>query len=64
MTTAPPASTDVVITPESGTWDRYREVNIGRLTLAAGEQRVVFRAEGPIKEYLIDLRALRLQPVR
>ena len=48
----------------TGTWDRYREETIGRLAFDAGEQRVVFRAEGPINQYLIDLRAIRLKPVK
>jgi hypothetical protein len=47
----------------TGTWDRYREAAIGTLSLESGEQRIVFRAGGPINQYLIDLRAIRLTPV-
>lgn len=46
----------------TGTWDRYREFQVGTLALESGAQRVVFRAGGPINEYLVDLRAIRLTP--
>ncbi len=48
----------------TGTWDRYQETEIGTLALEAGEQRIVFRAGGPINQYLIDLRAIKLTPVK
>ncbi len=48
----------------TGTWDRYQESEIGTLALEAGEQRIVFRAGGPINQYLIDLRAIKLTPVK
>ena len=46
----------------TGTWDRYVESTVGKLALEAGEQRIVFRAGGPINQYLIDLRAIHLKP--
>jgi len=48
----------------TGTWDRYVESTVGKLALEAGEQRIVFRAGGPINKYLIDLRAIRLTPAQ
>ncbi|MCF6285613.1 MAG: HEAT repeat domain-containing protein, partial [Candidatus Hydrogenedentes bacterium] len=48
----------------TGSWDRYFTKKIGRVHLAPGEQRVVFRPDGPLKERLIELRGLRLEPVK
>ena len=47
----------------TGTWDRYFTRKIGEINLEPGEQRVVFRPDGPLKsKYLIDLRGLQLVP--
>jgi len=46
----------------TGTWDRYFTRKIGQIKLEPGEQRLVFRPDGPLKNVLIDLRALRLEP--
>jgi hypothetical protein len=48
----------------TGTWDDYRRLAIGRLELRAGPQTLTFQAEGQIRNSLIDLRALRLVPVK
>jgi putative heme-binding domain-containing protein len=47
----------------TGTWDRYFTVKIGQVSMQAGEQRLVFRPDGPINQYLIDLRGIYLKPV-
>ncbi|HLW64067.1 MAG TPA: carbohydrate-binding protein, partial [Gemmataceae bacterium] len=47
----------------TGTWDNYKSVNIGEMTLAAGQQRVTFRPTAPVKGALIDLRMIRLVKV-
>ncbi|CAA9408028.1 MAG: hypothetical protein AVDCRST_MAG64-2125, partial [uncultured Phycisphaerae bacterium] len=48
----------------TGNWDTYRTETIGRLELAAGKQRVVFRSDGPFTNSLIDLKSLRFVPVK
>jgi putative membrane-bound dehydrogenase-like protein len=50
--------------PGTGTWDTYRYERVGHLTLAAGEQQITFRAAGPIRGALIDLKAVKLIPQR
>ncbi|HEV3146107.1 MAG TPA: PVC-type heme-binding CxxCH protein [Gemmataceae bacterium] len=47
----------------TGTWDNYKSVNIGEITLAAGQQRLSFRPTAPVKGALIDLRMIRLVKV-
>lgn len=48
----------------TGTWDEYRGKEIGRLTLAAGMNELLVRSDGPIKGALLDLRSVRLVPVK
>jgi hypothetical protein len=48
----------------SGGYDRFREVPAGRLTLRPGVNRILMRAEGPLRQELADVRALRLVPVK
>jgi hypothetical protein len=48
----------------TGTWDEYRGKEIGRLTLAAGRNELLVRSDGPIKGALLDLRSVRLVPVK
>jgi hypothetical protein len=45
-------------------WDAYRQVQVGTLSLQAGERPVTMRSEGAIKGALLDLRAIRLVPVK
>jgi putative membrane-bound dehydrogenase-like protein len=47
----------------TGDFDTYRQAKVGELTLRAGERRVVMRAAGKMHNYLIDLRAIRLEPI-
>jgi putative membrane-bound dehydrogenase-like protein len=46
----------------TGGWDDYKQTKVGDITLAAGQQRVVFRSSGKIAGALIDLRAIKLVP--
>ena len=48
----------------SGTWDDYRTWELGTLELPAGEVTLVIRSAGPIQGALIDLRGLKLTPVK
>jgi hypothetical protein len=48
----------------TGKWDAYKQVQVGTLALEAGERTVTLRSEGPIKGALIDLRGIRLVPVK
>jgi putative membrane-bound dehydrogenase-like protein len=47
----------------TGGWDRYRQALVGQLTLAAGQQRLTFRPDGPLRGALLDLRGVHLVPV-
>ncbi|MBA4018702.1 MAG: dehydrogenase [Pirellula sp.] len=46
----------------TGSWDRYRTIALGPLTLAAGRRRLVVRADGEPKEALFDLKSVRVKP--
>jgi hypothetical protein len=48
----------------TGTWDDYRQDPIGEVTLSAGPQQLMLRSAGPIRKYLMDLRAVKLVPVK
>ena len=45
-------------------WDEYRQMEIGRLALAAGQRTIVFRPDGELKDHLLDLRTIRLVPAK
>jgi putative heme-binding domain-containing protein len=47
----------------TGTWDSYRSAKVGRLRLPAGRSEILFRSDGPIRSYLMDLRTIILWPV-
>ncbi|WP_406696884.1 neutral/alkaline non-lysosomal ceramidase N-terminal domain-containing protein [Singulisphaera sp. Ch08] len=45
-----------------GTWSRYRSIFVGEMILAAGTHRIEFRPVGPIRNALLDLKAVTLTP--
>ncbi|NIP96777.1 MAG: hypothetical protein GWO24_26410, partial [Akkermansiaceae bacterium] len=47
----------------TGNWSDYRQIGIGSLKLPAGESRLAFRSDGPVRGALLDLREIRLEPV-
>jgi len=48
----------------TGTWDNYSGKDLGAVKLPAGAGELVIRSGGPIKGALLDLRGVRLAPVR
>jgi len=48
----------------SGGYDRFREVPAGGLDVKAGINRILLRPEGPLRQELADVRAVRLVPVK
>jgi hypothetical protein len=48
----------------TGTWDNYRGRNIGTVKLPVGITELVVRPSGPIRSALMDLRSIRLVPVK
>jgi hypothetical protein len=48
----------------TGTWDDYRQIDIGELELPAGSCEVSMQSAGPIHEALLDLRTIVLTPVK
>jgi mono/diheme cytochrome c family protein/glucose/arabinose dehydrogenase len=48
----------------SGGYGRFHEAPAGRLTLQPGVNRILMRPEGPLRQELADVRALRLVPVK
>lgn len=58
-----PSSQFVGSVPSTETWQSHATRDFGVIQLAAGQQRVLFRAEGPINEALLDLRWVKLTPV-
>lgn len=54
--------TGVITATES--WDDYHQRRIGTLTLPAGTTQLTFASQGPIKGFLLDLRAITLTPAK
>jgi hypothetical protein len=48
----------------TGTWDIYRSKGIGTIELPAGPADLTMRSVGRIKSALIDLRGIRLVPIK
>ncbi len=48
----------------TNSWDEYRQEQIGEVTLSAGTQQLTLRSAGPIRKYLMDLRGVKLVPVK
>ena len=48
--------------PGTGTWDNYQHDKVGQLDLSPGRHKLFFRSEGDIRNYLLDLREIRLVP--
>jgi hypothetical protein len=48
----------------TGNWDTYRQAKVGEVTLPAGNQRLVLRPAVKPQGALLDLRAIRLVPVK
>jgi hypothetical protein len=46
----------------TGDWDTYKQVKVGEIELGAGKQEVVLRSPGKLREFLIDLKSVRLVP--
>jgi putative heme-binding domain-containing protein len=46
----------------TGGWDSYRGKGVGSVELTEGEHELVFRSDGPVKQFLIDLRGIILSP--
>ena len=50
--------------PGAGGWESYRQARAGRLALRAGKQTITARSDGKVSGALIDLRSVKLVPVR
>lgn len=50
--------------PSTTTWQNHQQRTFGTIQLAEGKQRVLFRADGPIQEALLDLRWVKLTPAK
>ena len=48
----------------TGNWDTYRQSKVGEFTLPAGQQRIVLRPAVKPQGALLDLKAIRLVPVK
>jgi len=46
----------------ASTWSRYRSIFVGELPLPTGTHRLEFRPVGPVRNALLDLRAITLTP--
>ena len=47
----------------TGTWDDYRQVEVGTVELPAGAAELELRSDGRLKTALLDLRGIQLVPV-
>ena len=50
--------------PGTGNWDTYRPLAVGPLELTAGKHELVVHPDGPLHGPLLDLKAVRLVPVK
>jgi putative heme-binding domain-containing protein len=50
--------------PGTGNWDSYRQLQLGQVELATGVQPLVVRPDGRLAGPLIDLKSVRLHPVK
>lgn len=48
----------------TGGWDQYKTQEIGRMKLRAGETELVIRPTGALRTALMDLKSVRLEPVK
>jgi putative membrane-bound dehydrogenase-like protein len=48
----------------TGTWDDYKRSRVGSVSLPAGRHQITMRAAGTIRGTLIDLKEIRLIPVK
>ena len=48
----------------TGNWETYREAKIGTIHLPEGSQRFEIRASGSLNGFLLDLKSVRLVPVK
>ncbi|HEV3004983.1 MAG TPA: c-type cytochrome, partial [Pirellulales bacterium] len=48
----------------SGNWDTYRQLQLGQVELPSGVQQLVVRPDGRLHGPLIDLKSVRLRPVK
>lgn len=48
----------------TGNWDTYRQAAVGEISLEAGRQRITMRSAGKIKGSLLDLKSIRLVPMK
>jgi putative membrane-bound dehydrogenase-like protein len=50
--------------PGTGTWETYQQVDVGEVTLPPGRYELVLRPAAAPAGYLMDLRGIRLRPLR
>ncbi len=48
--------------PSTGTWDDYRRLTLGEMSIGSGRHRLVARPGGPLRGPLLDLKAVELRP--
>ncbi len=48
----------------TGSWDHYRRVRVGTLTLPAGRHELTMRSQSAVRGALIDLKEIQLLPAR
>ncbi|HVX15569.1 MAG TPA: PVC-type heme-binding CxxCH protein [Pirellulales bacterium] len=48
----------------TGNWDTYRQMQLGAVELAVGVHQLIVRPDGGLRGPLLDLKAVRLRPVK
>ncbi len=48
----------------TGNWDTYKQAKVGEIVLPVGQQRLTFRSAGRIFNALIDLKSIKLVPIK
>jgi putative membrane-bound dehydrogenase-like protein len=49
--------------PSTGSWDNYKKLSVGQITLGASPQRLTLRSAGKISGAMVDLKSIQLKPV-
>ena len=50
--------------PGTGNWDTYRQLQLGQVELSAGRHELIVHADGRLRGPLLDLKSVRLRPVK
>ena len=60
---AGPSKVSAVV-PQTKSWEDFQRKEYGTIELRKGRQEIVVRSDGPVNNFLMDLRAVYLTPAK